>query len=109
MTMTLSTASETGGGEYGGYAERGIFDYFNPVSIAEQNKNEGTDNTFIASLKAEYDFSDILPGIRASVFYSQQNLSEIRGQYYAKTSKWVGANRNGLGNKLTKTVFHGTL
>ncbi len=62
----LSTASETGGGEYGGYAERGIFDYFNPVSIAEQNKNDGTDNTFIASLKAEYDFSDILPGIRAS-------------------------------------------
>jgi TonB-dependent starch-binding outer membrane protein SusC len=101
----LSTASETGGGEYGGYAERGIFDYFNPVSIAEQNKNEGTDNTFIASLKAEYDFSDILPGIRASVFYSQQNLSETRGQYYAKTSKWVGANRNGLGNKLTKTSF----
>ena len=101
----LSTASPTGGGEYGGYAERGIFDYFNPVSIAEQNKNEGTDNTFIASLKAEYDFSDILPGIRASAFYSQQNLSEIRGQYYAKTSKWVGANRNGLGNKLTKQSF----
>ena len=42
----LSTASPTGGGEYGGYAERGIFDYFNPVSIAEQNKNEGTDNGF---------------------------------------------------------------
>jgi TonB-dependent starch-binding outer membrane protein SusC len=101
----LSTDSETGGGEYGGYAERGIFDYFNPVSIAEQNKNEGTDNTLIASLRAEYDFSDILPGIRASVFYSQQNLSEMRGQYYAKTSKWVGANRNGLGNKLTKQFF----
>ena len=101
----LSTDSETGGGEYGGYAERGIFDYFNPVSIAEQNKNEGTDNTLIASLKAEYDFSDIIPGIRASAFYSQQNQSELRGQYYSKTSKWVGANRNGLANRLTKQMF----
>lgn len=100
-----STDSETGGGEYGGYAERGIFDYFNPVSIAEQNKNEGVDTRLIASLRAEYDFSDIIPGIRASVFYSQQNESEIRGQYYSKNSKWVGANRNGLGNRLTKQMF----
>ena len=100
-----STDSETGGGEFGGYAERGIFDYFNPVSIAEQNKNEGLDTRLIASLRAEYDFSDIIPGIRASVFYSQQNESEDRGQYYAKTSKWVGANNNGLANKLTKNMY----
>lgn len=94
--------SETGGGEYGGYAERGIFDYFNPVSIAEQNKSDGNDSRLLASLRAEYDFSDIIPGLRASAFYSQQNESEIRGQYFSKTSKWVGANRNGLGNRLTK-------
>jgi iron complex outermembrane receptor protein len=100
-----STESETGGGEYGGYAERGIFDYFNPVSIAEQNKNEGIDTRLLASIRAEYDFSDVLPGIRASIFYSQQNESEERGQYYAKTSKWVGSNRNGLANKLTKKMY----
>lgn len=101
----LSGDSETGGGEYGGYAERGIFDYFNPVSIAEQNRNDGTDNKTLASIKAEYDFSDVLPGIRASVSYSQQNESEVRGQYYSKTSKWVGANRNGLGNRLTREAY----
>ncbi|HTE32813.1 MAG TPA: SusC/RagA family TonB-linked outer membrane protein, partial [Chryseolinea sp.] len=97
-----STDSETGGGEYGGYAERGIFDYFNPVSIAEQNKSNGNDSRLLASLRAEYDFSDVVPGLRASAFYSRQNESEIRGQYFSKTSKWIGASRNGLANRLTK-------
>ncbi|MFL2995527.1 MAG: hypothetical protein ACJZ00_00110 [Cytophagales bacterium] len=36
---------------YGGYHERTIFDYYNPVSIVEQNINEGNDNLFLGSLK----------------------------------------------------------
>jgi TonB-dependent starch-binding outer membrane protein SusC len=96
-----SGASETGGGEYGGYAERGIFDYFNPLSIAEQNKSNGTDKRLLASVRGEYDFRDIVPGLRASVFYSTQHESEIRGNYFAKTSKWTGAQRNGLANRYT--------
>ena len=98
----LSGDSPTGGGEFGGYAERGIFDYYNPVGIAELNKSNGTDNRLLTSLRAEYDFSDLLPGLRAAVFYSRQNQSEIRGQYFDKTSKWGGYNRNGLANRLTK-------
>jgi TonB-dependent starch-binding outer membrane protein SusC len=97
-----STASPIGGKEFGGYAERGIFDYYNPVSIAMQNKSDGTDSRLLYSLRAEYDFSDLLPGLRAAAFYSQQNESEIRGQYFAKTSKWTGYNRNGLANRLTR-------
>ncbi len=97
----MAADSPTGGGEFGGYAERGIFDYFNPVGIAELNKSDGTDSRLLASLRAEYDFSDLLPGLRAAAFYSQQNESEIRGQYFDKTSKWGGYNRNGLANRLT--------
>ncbi len=97
----LSGASETGGGEYGGYAERGIFDYFNPLSIAEQNKSDGTDKRLLASVRGEYDFRDVIPGLRASVFYSNQHESDIRGNYFAKTSKWTGAQRNGLANRYT--------
>lgn len=93
--------SPTGGGEFGGYAERGIFDYYNPLGIAELNQSKGTDSRLLASLRAEYDFSDLLPGLRAAVFYSQQNESEIRGQYFDKSSKWGGYNRNGLANRLT--------
>ena len=98
----MAADSPTGGGEFGGYAERGIFDYYNPVGIAKLNKSDGTDRTLLTSLRAEYDFSDLLPGLRAAVFYSEQNKSEVRGQYYGKTSKWGGYNRNGLANRLTK-------
>lgn len=100
-----STDSETGGGEFGGYAERGIFDYYNPVGIAKLNISDGTDSRLLASLRAEYDFSDIIPGLRAAAFYSQQNESEMRGQYFDKNSKWGGYNRNGLANRLTKQTY----
>ncbi|MEJ1241758.1 SusC/RagA family TonB-linked outer membrane protein [Chryseolinea sp. T2] len=100
-----STDSETGGGEFGGYAERGIFDYFNPVGIAELNKSDGVDTRLLGSIRGEYDFSDILPGFRASVFYSSQSDSEVRGQYFGKTSKWGGYNRNGLANRLIKEAY----
>jgi TonB-dependent starch-binding outer membrane protein SusC len=101
-TMPVYATPETEAGNFGGYAERGIFDYFNPVSIANQNKSDGTDSRLLYSLRAEYDFSDLLPGLRAAAFYSQQNESEVKGQYFAKTSKWIGANRNGLGNRFTR-------
>jgi iron complex outermembrane receptor protein len=87
--------SPTHGAQYGGYAERDIFDFYNPVSIAEQNKNDGTDTRFLVSLKANYDFSDIAPGLSASAFYSEQRESDIRGYFRAKTAKFGG--RNGLG------------
>jgi TonB-dependent starch-binding outer membrane protein SusC len=96
-----SLTSETAGGLFGGYAERGIFDYFNPVSIAEQNKSDGNDSRLLASIRGEYDFSDILPGFRASVSYTRQNESDLRQQYFSKTAKWTGYNRNGLANQLT--------
>ncbi len=101
-TLPVFATPDTEVGNFGGYAERGIFDYFNPVSIAQQNKSDGTDSRLLYSLRAEYDFSDLLPGLRAAAFYSQQNESEIRGQYFAKTSKWTGSNRNGLANRLTE-------
>jgi TonB-dependent starch-binding outer membrane protein SusC len=100
-----STDSETGGAEYGGYAQRGIFDYYNPVAIANQNKNKGTDTRLLASVRGEYDFGDLVPGLRAAVFYSLQNESEIRGQYFSKYDKWTGYNRNGLANRLTNQKY----
>ena len=105
--------SPTGGGEFGGYAERGIFDYYNPVSIAKQNSSTGNDNRMLAALRFEYDFSDVVQGLRASVFYSQQEESDYRGNYFNKTSKWVGYNRNGLANQFTNQrstkLFESTL
>ena len=33
-----TTTSPTAGGRFGGYAERDIFDFFNPLSLVEQNQ-----------------------------------------------------------------------
>jgi TonB-dependent starch-binding outer membrane protein SusC len=90
-----TTTSATAGARFGGYAERDIFDFFNPVSIAEQNTNDGTDTRLLMSLRAEYDFQDVISGLRSAVFYSQQREHDWRGGYRPKTSKFGSP---GLGN-----------
>ncbi|MFM8348805.1 MAG: SusC/RagA family TonB-linked outer membrane protein, partial [Bacteroidota bacterium] len=95
--------STTAGGRFGGYAERDIFDFFNPLSIAEQNKNEGKDLRILANIRGEYDFDDFVKGLRFTVSYSQQDENDLRGQYYAKTSKFRGFGRNGLAGRQTNS------
>jgi len=96
-----TTTSATAGGRFAGYAERDIFDFFNPLSIAKQNKNEGKDIRVLANIRGDYDFDDFVKGLRLSVSYSQQDESDLRGQYYAKTSKFRGFGRNGLAGRQT--------
>jgi TonB-dependent starch-binding outer membrane protein SusC len=79
---------------FGGYRERDIFDWFNPVSIAEQNIHEGRDSRLLASIRGEYTFTD---NFRAAVFYSTQREKDFRGDYSPKTAKFGGGfGRNGL-------------
>ncbi|MEQ8239790.1 MAG: TonB-dependent receptor [Cyclobacteriaceae bacterium] len=80
----------------GGYAERDIFDFFNPVAIAEQNINEGDDTKTLMNLRIDYDFSDFVDGLSAAVSYSRQEEYETRGEYYEKNAKFRGFGRNGL-------------
>ena len=74
---------------YGGYHERTIFDYYNPVSIVEQNINEGNDNLFLGSLRGTFDLSAIVEGLNATVSYTRQITDTERGQYYNKTSRFT--------------------
>lgn len=74
--------------DIGGYAERDVFDYFNPVSIAEQNLNDGKDSRTMGQLRFEYDLGDLVNGLRFAMSYSAQIENDIRGQYYPKTSKY---------------------
>ncbi len=83
----------------GGYAERDIFDFFNPLSIAEKNVNEGKDKRVLVGVRGEYDFSDVVDGLRAAVFYSRQEENDMRGEYYSKTAKFRGLGRNGLASR----------
>ena len=98
---------------YGGYTERTIFDYYNPLSIVEQNINEGNDNLFLGSLKGTFDLSAIVPGLEATAAYTRQITDTERGQYYNKTSRFRGSDRNGLAStdnaQFTFNLFEGTL
>ncbi|WP_373520250.1 SusC/RagA family TonB-linked outer membrane protein [Aquiflexum sp.] len=80
--------------DFGGYYERDIFDWFNPVSIAEQNIADGRDSRLLASIRGEYNFTS---KFRAAVFYATQRETDFRGNYSPKTAKFGGGfGRNGL-------------
>lgn len=98
---------------YGGYTERTIFDFFNPLSIAEQNINEGNDNIFLGSLRAEFDLSSIVEGLEGNLSYTKQITDVERGTYYKKTARFRGSDRNGLAvtdnQQYTFSLFEGSL
>ena len=96
---------------FGGYAERDIFDWFNPVSIAEQNIADGRDSRLLASIRGEYNFTS---RFRGAVFYASQRETDWRGSYSPKTAKFGGGfGRNGLAtiqnNERLNDLFETTL
>lgn len=76
------------GPQYGGYFETlGLFDSFNPVSIANQNEWTGIVNTLNYSIDLKYAFTD---NLSAQMNYGQQHIKETEEQYFATTSLFRG-------------------
>ena len=74
--------------QFGGYFETiGLFDSFNPVSIAQQNKNYGTKNILNYSLDFRYSISDALS---ANLSFGEQNEKNTNRQYYPTTDFFRG-------------------
>ncbi|TAE50655.1 MAG: SusC/RagA family TonB-linked outer membrane protein [Bacteroidetes bacterium] len=85
--------------KYGGYFQAENFDYFNPVAIAEQHENRGTNRTLLASVKGDLE---IIDGLTLSGFYSLQRGSSSNGFYSKKQSYYGnGFNRNGYASRRT--------
>jgi iron complex outermembrane receptor protein len=82
--------------KYNGYFQQILFDYYNPVSILELDKNEGRNRILNLSLKGTYE---ILKGVSVDAFYSVQNVGALSGQYFDKNDFWGGINRNGLASR----------
>ncbi|MEZ5071630.1 MAG: SusC/RagA family TonB-linked outer membrane protein [Bacteroidales bacterium] len=87
---------------YDGYFQQVLYDYYNPVQILEQNKNEGVDKRLNVSIKGAYEIVD---GLTVDAFYSVQSETDLRGRYYDKSSYWVGMDRNGLARRWTDDRF----
>ena len=96
-TLPVRYDGGTGQTDIGGYAERDIFDFFNPVSIAEQVINDQKDIKILGSFRADFDLSDMVDGLTLGFFYSQQRENELKGQYAPSTTKFQDANaRDGI-------------
>ncbi len=74
---------------YGGYFETlGLFDSFNPVSINNQNTNQGSRNEFTYSAKFKYNLSD---NLSLNTLYSEQSKKYTNSEYYRTTSLFRGS------------------
>lgn len=84
--------------EFGGYFQLANFDYYNPVSIIEQNINEGEFKRLNADFRASLEIVD---GLTVSGFYAQQSVNELFGEYYSRFSRFRGTDRGGLARRIT--------
>lgn len=74
--------------QYGGFFETlGLFDSFNPASIANQSRNEGEANTLNYSMNFNYRLTD---NLSANVSFSEQNIKSTRNQYHPTTALFGG-------------------
>jgi TonB-dependent starch-binding outer membrane protein SusC len=95
---------------YDGYFNQDLYDYYNPVQILEENKNDGQDRLFEMSARATYN---ITKRISADAFYSTMNDNLFKGTYYDMNSYWKGADKHGnairTNENKTSQLFESTL
>jgi iron complex outermembrane receptor protein len=82
--------------QYDGYFQQVLFDYANPVMIAEKDKNEAKERLLDLSLKGSYE---ITKGLVVDASYSTETTGNLQGQYYDKNDVYVGNSRTGLANR----------
>ncbi|MEM9544401.1 MAG: SusC/RagA family TonB-linked outer membrane protein [Bacteroidota bacterium] len=71
----------------GTYNEPGGFDNFNPVAMVEQNINDGERTESILNASVSYN---ILPALKITGNFAQQNTERIFGEYYPRNSLYRG-------------------
>ncbi len=85
--------------QFGGYFQSPNFDYFNPVAIAEQGINEGTQKDLLLSIGGQYELID---GLTAGVSYAVNRESNIFGEFYPNNAYFRGTDQNGEARRFTE-------
>ena len=84
--------------QFGGFFETlGLFDSFNPVSIAEQLRNDASATTVNYNINLDYKITD---AFNVNVTYAQQDIQTNRDQYFPTTALF---SFDGFGNALSPT------
>ena len=81
------------GAQFGGYFETlGLFDSYNPVSIINQNINDGEVRTVNYGINLEYDLTDSITAFFRSATQSSDYANRT---YFRTTSLWNSSNNYG--------------
>lgn len=89
LDLSGSRASilQSGIENFGGYFELDIFDYFNPVAIADEITTERQTNANLYQFSARYA---LLDDLNLNLRYGRQRISELYGSYATRASKFRG-------------------
>lgn len=90
-TLPVLFDGSLGTTDVGGFAERDIFRFWNPVSIQKQLTDEATEFSYLGSARLEYNFSDFVEGLRFAVSYSAQRKNKEEGFFAPSTAKLFGS------------------
>jgi TonB-dependent starch-binding outer membrane protein SusC len=95
---------------FGGYFQRDLFDFYNPVALANQQKFVGETKTALTSYRAEFD---ILPNLTLSAQYSQDRRNTLSGGFWSLKDFQVGIGASGSAERNTfdrkQRIFESTL
>ncbi|REG79392.1 SusC/RagA family TonB-linked outer membrane protein [Algoriphagus antarcticus] len=95
---------------FGGYFQRSLTDFLNPVALANQQKFVNERKTSLVSYQVEFD---ILNNLTISAQYSKDNRNELVGNFWSREDFGIGFGARGSAQRITndrrQQIFESTL
>ncbi|WP_194776461.1 TonB-dependent receptor domain-containing protein [Pararhodonellum marinum] len=88
--------------QFGGYFQRPLFDFYNPVAMINQQQFNTQVKTAVMAYRVEYDITD---KITVSGQYTQDRLNTLRGASFSRQDFQVGFGRLGQAEQETFDRF----
>lgn len=95
---------------FGGYFQRPLFDFYNPVALINQQRFTNEKRAALYSFRAEYDLSD---KFTIATQFSQDRFTDLSTQFYSRQDFQTGFGRIGQAGQnmfdRTNTIWNGTI
>jgi iron complex outermembrane receptor protein len=109
-TAPIFESGEEAQRNFGGYFQRPLFDFFNPVALINQQKFTTEVRSALYSYRVEYDISD---KFTIASQFSQDKLTVFNTQFFSRQDFQTGFGRNGQAGQdmfdRTQSIWNGTI
>lgn len=109
-TAPIFEDTEQAQNRFGGYFQRDLFDFYNPVALANQQKFVRETKSALTSYRVEFD---LLSNLTLSAQYSQDRRNELYGGFWSLQDFQVGLGATGSAERNTndrkQRIFESTL